>query len=503
MRRCSRLLACLSLAFSISFGAMTPMSAQDAQSAQPKYTYRGKNISKSQYEALVLFNDSISPMWKGDYALAKEKLEAAIELDPNLYQARTNFGFLLGRMGRVDEGIAQLKKALEIDPTRPEAIDTIAAMYQSSGRLPEAIAAYKDALQRYPNHPLSPAIASVVKQLEVENRRQQSIEKAIPAADREKDYFAYTTWDATTKWAAHKIPLKVYIPTEEECRQVKSYRSEYGQALRQAFADWEQASGGAVKYVFVDNPKDADIDCLWTSDPTKVARPAEGGEARVAYDTRNGISHVQIILLTVTPDITDQGIPINIIKVACLHEIGHSLGLIGHSPDANDVMFCSMPAADQERKLTERDGRTVAHLYREDVKLGYQVHGPADSTDKSSLNNEGVNLAASQQFSKAAERFEAALKIDPTYEPAKQNLSACLNNLAIELAKNNKWADAASKFKRAIELQQNAKDKVKLATTMRNYAYVLSRLNRMAEAQSVKAASEKLVQDQPVAHKGK
>jgi tetratricopeptide (TPR) repeat protein len=155
-------------------------------------------------------------------------------------------------------------------------------------------------------------------------------------------------------------------------------------------------------------------------------------------------------------------------------------------------MFCSIPAADKERAVTARDGATLAHLYRDDIKIAHHFHETGDATDKFSLNNEGVNYASAQQFAKAAERFEAALKIDPKYEPAKQNLSACLNNLAITMAKSGKYAEAAPRFKRAIDLQQNAKDHEKLVTTMKNYAFVLHKLNRFAEAQTVKAAAEKI-----------
>ena len=118
--------------------------------------------------------------------------------------------------------------------------------------------------------------------------------------------------------------------------------------------------------------------------------------------------------------------------------------------------------------------------------------------DKYSLNNEGVNRAGAQQFARAVEKFEAALKLDPAYEPSRQNLGACLNNLAIELAKTNKYPEAAIKFKRSLELQQNSKDQERKVTTMRNYAVVLTNLNRNSEAAMIKTAADKLTADSAV-----
>ncbi len=203
MHRTSWLFASISLALSLLTSVKIPSaSAADqillAQSggqaasaaARPtelRYIYKGKEISKNAYDALMTFNQSFEPMKNGQYAKAAEKLEAALRLDPNLYQARTNYGFMLGRLGRADEGIAELKKALEIDPSRPEAITTIAAMYQATGHIGLAISEYKRALQLFPKSPLAVNIASVVKQLEAEYKREQAIEKTITPAQNSED----------------------------------------------------------------------------------------------------------------------------------------------------------------------------------------------------------------------------------------------------------------------------------------------------------------------------
>ena len=487
----------LSLSLCMISGHVLAQNASAADTSktdmQPHYTLHGHDISKNEYDAIVLFNESYKALQAGDYAVSAEKLQKSLELDPNQYQGRTNYGFVLSRLGRQDEAIVQLKKALELEPNKPEPICTMAAIYQGAGKIKESIDEYQVFLTRFPNHPIAANVSSVVKQLQEEYKKEQAVAGASTPGDAANDYFGYATYETVAKWQPDKFPLKVYIPSEADSARVPKYNPEYRTALKNAFDSWAAKSNGAVSFAFVPSSAGSNIDCTWTDDPARVSRPAEGGEARVAYDDKKGIDHVQIILLTTSPSATEKQIPVNIIQAACLHEIGHGLGILGHSPDADDAMFCSVPAADKTRQLSDRDVNTLAHLYRSDVKVAYHQHAAqVGGTDKISLNNEGVNFATAQNFAKAAEKFEAALKADPAYEPSKRNLATCLNNLAIDSAKAGKYADAAARFKRAIELQARDTDQGKRIALLRNYSIVLHKLNRNAEAATAEATVAKL-----------
>lgn len=492
----------LSLSFAL-IGQIAPQLSMAADGGQQKtYTYKGKQITESQFEALIAFNNSFQLMNAHEYQLAAEKLRETLKLDPTMYQAHSNYGFVLARLGQIDEGIAEVKKARALAPDAPEPMATSGALYQSCGRLQDAIDNYRLFTQRFPTHPLTPNVVSVIKQLEQENAKQQFIVKNLKPGEGTKDYFPFATYDSVTKWTADKFPLKVHVPSDAEVAAVGNYKPQYGQALRQSFQDWQQRSNNAVSFTYVPTSAEANIDCVWTNNPANVSRPSEGGEAKVQYDTIRGIDKVQIILLTRTPD-GDANVPVNLIKAAALHEVGHAMGVLGHSPNPEDVMFCSVPAADLPRPLTERDGNTLAYLYSPSVVMEHHYHATGDASDKVALNNDGVSLAATQDFAKAADRFEAALKLDPNYEPSKRNLAACLNNLAILAAQENRFADAAMRFKRALELEGNNADSHKRATMLKNLSIIYTRLNKPAEAQAAKAQADKLMADGSVTSKAK
>ena len=51
-----------------------------------------------------------------EYAAAEREYKRAIELDPNYTTAHHNFGVMLVRTGRAEEGMAELRRALELEP---------------------------------------------------------------------------------------------------------------------------------------------------------------------------------------------------------------------------------------------------------------------------------------------------------------------------------------------------------------------------------------------------
>ena len=68
-------------------------------------------------------------------------------------------------------------------------------------------------------------------------------------------------------------------------------------------------------------------------------------------------------------------------RMIAVHEIGHALGLTGHSPYEEDVMF---PALSNQRGITSRDVATLYKLYEIGGATAFDVDS-ADLTDKGKI----------------------------------------------------------------------------------------------------------------------
>jgi predicted Zn-dependent protease len=146
--------------------------------------------------------------------------------------------------------------------------------------------------------------------------------------------------------------------------EIPAFNIRFSEFLKAAFQDWVSASAGKISIRFVDQPADADIECLWSSNPAQLRNRAEGGEAQV-YSQDGLIQKATIIILTV-PTNRANGISDNFISSIALHEVGHALGLFGHSPNPQDAMFFSTGVRDNDKpQLSARDRKTILRLYSE------------------------------------------------------------------------------------------------------------------------------------------
>ncbi|HEY75391.1 MAG TPA: tetratricopeptide repeat protein [Thermoflexia bacterium] len=87
---------------------------------------------------LELIDAGVKALNKGALEEAREKLEAALELDPHAAIVHHNLAVILQRMGEIDEGVEHLKKALEIHPDYPFARCSLANFYIDEGNLEAA-----------------------------------------------------------------------------------------------------------------------------------------------------------------------------------------------------------------------------------------------------------------------------------------------------------------------------------------------------------------------------
>jgi tetratricopeptide (TPR) repeat protein len=82
-------------------------------------------------------------MARGDTATAVSELALAVELSPDDAALRLEYGLMLVRTRKADEGVAELKRAAELEPYYAAPHLMLARLYDSSGMAPEALEHYR------------------------------------------------------------------------------------------------------------------------------------------------------------------------------------------------------------------------------------------------------------------------------------------------------------------------------------------------------------------------
>jgi hypothetical protein len=175
-----------------------------------------------------------------------------------------------------------------------------------------------------------------------------------------------------------KMPVPLYITPIQEIG--------FAKAIREAFCDWGVRTNGLVKFVEVKSPNDARIivtfsrlgiksgtDCSlgahtvtkWNSrGPGKFAFVPVGAIPIPLYIPAIGPKYsVPPQVIEVNLDVIyshDDDVRLLLLKNIATHELGHALGMLGHSKVEGDMMF---PVTDEHSRLSQRDINTVRRLY--------------------------------------------------------------------------------------------------------------------------------------------
>ena len=180
-------------------------------------------------------------------------------------------------------------------------------------------------------------------------------------------YSAITNKDIL-RWNVESFPLKVYIDNES------SPGSEFTESIKDAFTQWSKASG-FLQFAEVYTPEESNIEIKFTD----YAGP-ECTSANCKYilatttnktDKYNRLTQMIINFYRNNP-FGEENSSTQIYNTA-LHEIGHALGISGHSDNPNDIMygnnnrisqFASSFDGESRNYLSKRDLNTIALLYR-------------------------------------------------------------------------------------------------------------------------------------------
>ena len=218
-----------------------------------------------------------------------------------------------------------------------------------------------------------------------------------------------------------QMPIRVYIaPTPIGVEGVETYLESFRYAMR----EWEAAADGRIQFQEVVSIDNADIRVRWQRSGltriidtalgrTELARLSETDfEVDVALSLRESGSTV---LLSQEK-----------MRTVCLHELGHAIGLWGHSPDSADVLFFAATA----QRPTDQDKATLHRVYA--TPLHTPQHEAAIAVLKAQIeaNPKHVRshyLLGAVNFDKgkveaAIENFKACLALDADFQQANEKL---------------------------------------------------------------------------------
>ncbi len=336
------------------FRALAPAVLLFALTA-PARPAPGEEQESTSAEVNALFAGAVKMLKENHPFQARQLLERAAELEPNSPTVRCNLGLAYQNSGNINRAISEFQRALELAPDMPQATLNLAGCYQSLGRSREAISWFEKYLQLSPQSAEAGQVRDIIAQLRAAAEQPGS----DPGAP---DYLQAVTAGGTYRWPQHKLPLKVYIAPG---RGAQGFRASFRQALVEAFEAWAAASGDRLSCVLVTDPLSADVACDWTNDAQEVSKAGTQGERGIAWvvaDEADEIKRATIKILTI-PTFAGGVLSDDDMKKACLHEVGHVLGLQGHSTNNHDVMFFTIDAATVWPVLSRRDRATIARLY--------------------------------------------------------------------------------------------------------------------------------------------
>ncbi|MDZ4833482.1 MAG: matrixin family metalloprotease [Candidatus Melainabacteria bacterium] len=380
----------LALAVSVCLMAGLPAGAKSLKPVKDVET---------ENEVIKLYNQALKYSKAERNVHARVLLEKAATYDPTSVSAyiHATLSEIYHDLGNPERAVQEAQKALRFDGSMKILYYNLGLYCKDANRYEEGIA-YLTKFAETASGDRKVNALSLIDSLRTEQSKMGSFSNNDP------DYLGQLLAENSAhSWAASRVPLKIYI---EPTSSARGFLPGFPQIARNAFVIWYQASGKKLSFNFVDNVADADINVEWTDGMLKIGdEKYERTKAGLTTTTRRqaGIEHARIQIRTVRA-FSKEPEPEDRIKETCLHEIGHALGLNGHSSNTSDIMYFGNTAR-QLPALTRRDKATIARLYQayqrfpmQGVDTSFPYPAPATDIPRLTDDNQGDTTGGGEQL---------------------------------------------------------------------------------------------------------
>lgn len=169
------------------------------------------------------------------------------------------------------------------------------------------------------------------------------------------------------RWDINTFPLKVYF---ENVSEVPAY---YVENIKKALNQWQQRTN-FIKFTVVSNPADAQIFIKFKDIEAECDENA-GCRFTLAYTEPVVVNQNRLKAMNLTFHKTDPfGQQFSALEIynTAIHELGHTLGIMGHSENSDDIMYSNNDRTSdmysqyrsELQYISLRDLKTLALLYR-------------------------------------------------------------------------------------------------------------------------------------------
>lgn len=362
-------------------------------------------------------------------------------------------GVALYKQGRYAQAISVLNQAIQENGNNPLSMFYLGLAYSKQGNLSAARSAFENVIQMTADtDPLAKKARNNITALtnnQIVNvssaAKASTVMKAV-ASNNGNNYLSSVIPNGQIiRFNEKSMPLRVYIA---DGRNVPGWIPSMKSIATGAMASWQRVTGNKLRFVTVGREAEAHIVVRWQ---------------REFKDNIVGVSPLQTVGNTIVQsDVTlalyypgsNQMIPMADMQGIAIHEFGHAIGLRGHSPYPQDIMYFSMNQQ-QRNTLSQRDINTINALYK--------IAADVKNSDMSAQNTQSYyqlcDLAIKANQAKQTERaiayYRQAIRLSNSQPEAKYNLAVTLYNLGLTQAKGGNLAPAQRNFEEAQSLFQS------------------------------------------------